>query len=45
MIFDFKFSGTSPFTIRCAMPSAIAVLPTPGSPTSMGLFFVLLERI
>ena len=35
-----RFSGTSPLTIRMAKPSAIAVLPTPGSPTNMGLFFV-----
>ena len=27
------------------MPSAMAVLPTPGSPTSIGLFFVLRERM
>ena len=33
-------SGTSPLTIRCANPSTIAVLPTPGSPTNTGLFFV-----
>ncbi len=33
-------SGTSPFTIRCAKPSTIAVLPTPGSPMSTGLFLV-----
>jgi len=26
----FKFSGTSPSTIRCAKPSAMAVFPTPG---------------
>ena len=26
--------------MRCASPSAIAVLPTPGSPMSTGLFFV-----
>ena len=32
-------SGTSPATIRWARPSAIAVLPTPGSPISAGLFF------
>ena len=38
-------SGTSPRTIRWASPSTIAVLPTPGSPTSTGLFFVLRERI
>ena len=33
-------SGTSPATIRWASPSTIAVLPTPGSPISTGLFFV-----
>ena len=33
-------SGTSPSTMRRASPSAIAVLPTPGSPMSTGLFFV-----
>ena len=31
-------SGTSPLTMRRASPSAIAVLPTPGSPISTGLF-------
>ena len=31
--------------IRRAMPSAMAVLPTPASPTRMGLFFVRRERI
>ena len=36
-----RMSGTSPATMRCARPSAIAVLPTPGSPISAGLFFVL----
>ena len=40
-----RFSGTSPSTIFCAMPSEIAVFPTPGSPTRIGLFFVLLLRI
>ncbi|MEM9216627.1 MAG: hypothetical protein AAGD25_20045 [Cyanobacteria bacterium P01_F01_bin.150] len=35
----FNDSGTSPFTIRWASPSAIAVFPTPGSPISTGLFF------
>ena len=34
-------SGTSPLTIRCAKPSTIAVLPTPGSPINTGLFLVL----
>mmetsp|Transcript_20018 Transcript_20018/g.45191 ORF Transcript_20018/g.45191 Transcript_20018/m.45191 type:complete len:273 (-) Transcript_20018:32-850(-) len=38
-------SGTSPLFIRCAMPSAMAVLPTPGSPMRTGLFFVRRERI
>ncbi len=33
-------SGTSPATMRCARPSTIAVLPTPGSPISTGLFLV-----
>ncbi len=35
-----RFSGTSPRTILCARPSAMAVLPVPGSPMSMGLFLV-----
>ena len=30
----------APTTMRCARPSAIAVLPTPGSPISTGLFFL-----
>ena len=33
-------SGTSPLTMRSARPSTIAVLPTPGSPISTGLFLV-----
>ena len=37
---SFKVSGTSFLTIACASPSAIAVLPTPGSPISTGLFLV-----
>ncbi|CAI8370387.1 MAG: Uncharacterised protein [Cryomorphaceae bacterium] len=32
-------------TILSAKPSAIADLPTPGSPTKIGLFFFLLLRI
>ena len=36
-------SGTSPLTMRWASPSAIAVLPTPGSPISTGLFLVRRE--
>ena len=43
--FVFSTSGTSPEIIRCASPSAIAVLPTPGSPISTGLFFVRRARI
>jgi hypothetical protein len=31
--------------MRCARPSTTAVLPTPGSPMSTGLFFVRRERI
>ena len=42
---SFNPSGTSPRTIRCASPSTTAVLPTPGSPISTGLFFVFLERM
>ncbi len=33
-------SGTSPSTMRRARPSTMAVLPTPGSPISTGLFLV-----
>ena len=33
-------SGTSPATMRCAKPSTIAVLPTPGSPINTGLFLL-----
>ena len=33
-------SGTSPLTTRWANPSTMAVLPTPGSPISTGLFLV-----
>ena len=40
-----KGSGTSPLITRCAKPSAMAVLPTPGSPISAGLFLVRRERI
>ena len=36
--------GTSPLTIRCARPSTMAVLPTPGSPSSSGLFLVRRDR-
>ena len=34
-------SGISLLTMRCARPSMIAVLPTPGSPIRTGLFLVL----
>ena len=40
---SFRLSGTSPFTMRSARPSTIAVLPTPGSPISTGLFLVRRE--
>ena len=36
----FRESGTSPATTRWARPSTTAVLPTPGSPISTGLFLV-----
>jgi len=35
--------GTSPRMMRWARPSAMAVFPTPGSPTSTGLFFFFRE--
>ena len=36
-------SGMSPATMRWARPSTMAVLPTPGSPISTGLFLVRRE--
>ena len=42
---SFRVSGTSPLTMRWASPSTIAVLPTPGSPISTGLFLVRRCRI
>ncbi len=36
---SFSEGGTSPRTMRCAKPSTTAVLPTPASPTRMGLFW------
>ena len=39
----FSDSGTSPLTMRRARPSTMAVLPTPGSPMSTGLFLVRRE--
>ena len=41
---SFRDSGTSPWAIRWARPSTIAVLPTPASPISTGLFLVRRER-
>ena len=41
----FSSSGTSPAWIFRAKPSATAVLPTPGSPMSTGLFLVRRHRI
>ena len=41
----FRPSGTSPSRIRSASPSAMAVLPTPGSPMRTGLFLVRRLRI
>ena len=35
----FSASGTSPAAMRSARPSTTAVLPTPGSPVRMGLFW------
>mmetsp|Transcript_32335 Transcript_32335/g.81468 ORF Transcript_32335/g.81468 Transcript_32335/m.81468 type:complete len:350 (+) Transcript_32335:2286-3335(+) len=40
-----RLEGTSPAAMRDARPSAIAVLPTPGSPISTGLFLVRRDRI
>ncbi len=38
-------SGTLPAAISCARPSTMAVLPTPASPKSTGLFLVRRHRI
>ena len=40
-----RLGGTLPSTSRWAMPSAMAVLPTPGSPIRQGLFLVRRLRI
>ena len=45
MVRSFRFSGTSPRTMRCASPSAMAVLPTPASPIRQGLFLRLRDRM
>ena len=39
-VYSFRNSGTFSFTILKASPSAIAVLPTPGSPTRITLFLL-----
>jgi hypothetical protein len=39
-----RISGTSLLMIRWARPSTIAVLPTPASPSSTGLFLVRRQR-
>ena len=44
-LFSSKNAGTSPDTTRIAKPSAMAVLPTPGSPRRIGLFFDRRARI
>ena len=44
-ILSFKKSGTLPFTIFLASSSTKAVLPTPASPISIGLFLFFLARI
>ena len=38
--FSQRISGTLPLITRCANPSTMAVLPTPASPSSTGLFLV-----
>ena len=43
-VFFSRILGTLPSVIINASPSAIAVLPTPGSPTIMTLFFLRLAR-
>jgi hypothetical protein len=40
-----RISGTLPLAISCARPSTMAVLPTPASPMSTGLFLVRRQRI
>ena len=40
-----RFCGHSPWKIFIANPSTIAVLPQPGSPIIIGLFFFLRDRI
>ena len=40
-----KFLGQSPWCIFIANPSTIAVLPEPGSPITIGLFFLRRDKI
>ena len=42
---SFNWGGTLPTAIRWASPSAMAVFPTPGSPTSAGLFLFFRHRM
>ncbi len=42
---SFKSCGTSPSAMRRARPSTTAVLPTPASPTMIGLFLRRLARM
>ena len=45
MVYSSKILGTVLSTIAFANPSAIAVFPTPASPTNIGLFFLLLDKM
>ena len=45
ILLSIRFLGHSPLTIFIAKPSTIAVLPHPGSPKIIGLFFLRLDRI
>ena len=44
-LWSWRRSGTSLSMMRWASPSTMAVLPTPASPSSTGLFFVRRQRI
>ena len=45
MILSLSPSGTSCLRMRWAKPSTMAVLPTPASPMSTGLFLVRRDRM
>ncbi|KKP53072.1 MAG: hypothetical protein UR45_C0032G0004 [candidate division WS6 bacterium GW2011_WS6_33_547] len=45
ILISLKDGGTRPSAIFCARPSTNTVLPTPASPTTIGLFFLLLLSI